>query len=91
MPSLIGKRKVRFSIEDIEIFNRSWPASPLFLNGPRAYWFEFDQNGDLIDTDTPEWADGPASLTLSEMAKDYLTDNPYELPADDKLQHLSLK
>jgi len=70
MPTLVGPRKVRYSREEIAAFNRTWPCSE--LRDTRAYWFEFDSTGDLVDTDVPEQDDGGAALALSQDAKTWL-------------------
>jgi hypothetical protein len=67
---IISGRKVRVSPEGVASFNRAWPCST--LRASRAYWFEFDSRGDLIDTDCPESDDGPAALALAEDCKAYL-------------------
>lgn len=58
--------KVRVSREGVRSFNRGWPCSTL---RDRSYWFEFDSNGHLVDTDMPHTDDGPAASALSEDAK----------------------
>jgi len=65
-------RKVIVSRESVRAFNRQWPCSTL---RDRSYWFEFDETGDLIDTDCPEHDDGPAALALSEDCKAFLFDD----------------
>lgn len=60
---IVGRRKVRVSREGIAVFNARWPGST--LRDSRAYWFEFDESGDLIDTDVPEQDDGPAAVALA--------------------------
>lgn len=70
MPTLVGPRKVRYSREEITKFNASYPCST--LRDSRAYWFEFDESGDLVDTDCPEQDDGPAALALSNDASTWL-------------------
>jgi hypothetical protein len=82
LPHTIQKNKIRFTQEEVEDFNKSWPASNL---QPRSYWFEFDKIGNLIDTDVPEQDDGQAALGLSEEARAYLDDNPNETPHDPVL------
>ena len=62
--SEVGPRKVRISRTGVGAFNLTWPCSE--LRDERAYWFEFDANGDLIDTDTPEQDDGLAAAALSQ-------------------------
>ena len=69
----IQGRKVIVSREGVWSFNRGWPCSE--LSGDRAYWFEFDEDGDLIDTDVPEHSDGRAALVMSEDCKAYLFEN----------------
>jgi hypothetical protein len=65
-------RKVIVSRESVAAFNRTWPCSS--LRASRAYWFEFDASGDLIDTDVPEQDDGPAASALADDCKAYLFD-----------------
>lgn len=62
--SLVGDRKVRISKEAVAVFNERWPGSS--LRSSRAYWFEFDEDRDLIDSDVPEQDDGPAASALAE-------------------------
>jgi len=62
-------RKVICSRADVADFNSRWPCSTL---RNRAYWFEFDLNGDLVDTDVPEHDDGPAAVALSQDAWAFL-------------------
>jgi hypothetical protein len=64
-----NNRKVICSRDDVADFNRGWPGSTL---RDRAYWFEFDTTGDLIDTDCPEHDDGPAASALAEDAREFL-------------------
>lgn len=68
--SLVGPRKVRFAKEAIRLFNLQWPCSE--LSADRAYWFEFDESGDLVDCDVPEHSDGAAALALSQDALAWL-------------------
>lgn len=70
MPTLIHSRKVRFSKEEVDIFRASWPCCKL---RSRSYWFEFAENGDLIDTDVPEHDDGPEALALGQDAQDFMS------------------
>jgi hypothetical protein len=72
MPELVGNRKVRFSAVEVAVFNASWPCSELRF---RSYWFEFDEGGDLIDTDVPQQDDGRAAEALSQDAWKWLQDN----------------
>lgn len=58
--------------EGIALFNSRWPCST--LRSSRAYWFEFDASGDLVDTDLPESDDGPAGTALADDCKAWLFD-----------------
>lgn len=73
MIEIISQNKVRISREGVAAFNSRWPGST--LRDSRAYWFEFDNNGDLIDSDVPEQDDGPAALALSQDAQAFLFDD----------------
>ena len=64
-----NNRKVIVSREEVARFILSFPCSGL---RPRSYWFEFDENGDLIDTDVPEHDDGPGASALADDAKQFL-------------------
>ena len=66
-------QKVIVSQNEVRLFNASWPCSE--LRSCRAYWFEFDHNGDLIDTDCPEQDDGPAATAMADDCKKYLFDD----------------
>ena len=70
--SLIAPRKVRVSHLGVRLFNAQWPCSR--LDPQRAYWFEFDADGDLVDTDVPEHSDGPEATALCDDAKAWLDD-----------------
>lgn len=72
MPKIQG-RKVIVSRSEVASFNRAWPCST--LRDSRSYWFEFDADGDLIDTDCPESDDGSAALAMSEDCKAFLFDD----------------
>lgn len=53
MPTQWNKsNKVIVSRQEIANFNRSRPQS--LFRDTRTYWFEFDSEGELIDTDCPE-------------------------------------
>lgn len=65
-----NNRKVIVPREDVASFNRQWPCST--LRDSRHYWFEFDSDGDLIDTDVPEHDDGPAAAAMADDAREYL-------------------
>jgi hypothetical protein len=71
--TLVGIRKVRVSAAGVASFNRSWPCSE--LRASRAYWFEFDVSGDLIDSDIPYSDDGPAALAMSRDCQEWLFEN----------------
>lgn len=62
-------RKVIVSVEEVREFMRRFPCSGL---RERSYWFEFAENGDLIDTDVPEHDDGPGALALALDAAEFL-------------------
>lgn len=70
---IISAHKVYVSRRDVESFNRGWPCST--LRASRAYWFEFDESGDLVDTDCPEQDDGPAASAMADDCKAYLFDD----------------
>ncbi len=70
MLKIISPRKVRVSKDGIAAFNRQWPCSE--LRSTRAYWFEFADNGDLVDTDCPEQDDGSAAVAMAEDCRDFL-------------------
>lgn len=70
MINVIGKNKVQVSKIGIALFNAQWPCSE--LRSVRSYWFEFDDQGDLIDTDTPQQDDGSAASALADDCKNYL-------------------
>lgn len=61
--SLVGPRKVRVSKDGVASFNRGWPCSE--LRATRAYWFEFDADGDLVDTDLPHTDGGSAATAMA--------------------------
>ena len=63
-------RKVRVSAAGVASFNRAWPGST--LRASRSYWFEFDQDGNLVDTDCPESDDGPAAVAMSQDCQQWL-------------------
>lgn len=67
---MVGTRKVRATRLAVTLFNNQWPCSP--LRESRAYWWGFDEDGNLIDTDTPAHEDGPAALALSEDAQTWM-------------------
>lgn len=60
---LVKGRKVIVSKAEVAEFNRHWPCST--LRSERAYWFEFDFSGALVDTDVPEQDDGPAATAMA--------------------------
>ena len=68
----ILNRKVIVLRTAIALFNAQWPCSE--LRDSRAYWFEFDSDGDLIDTDCPESDDGLAASALADDCKAFLFD-----------------
>jgi len=70
--NIIG-RKVIVSREEVASFNRGWPCST--LRDSRAYWFEFDQDFDLVDTDCPEHDDGPAASAMADDCREFLREH----------------
>ena len=70
-------RKVIVPREAIAKFNAQWPCSE--LRSTRAYWFEYDSKGDLIDHDVPEQDDGAAAYALVGDCKAFLETG--ELPS----------
>jgi hypothetical protein len=69
MPEIISESKffvkVRFSREEVNAFRAKWPCCSL---RNRSYWFEFDHDGDLADTDVPNEDDGDCASALSDDA-----------------------
>jgi hypothetical protein len=70
--SLIGPRKVRVSARGVALFNAQWPCSNLRTD--RAYWFEFSDDGELVDSDVPNEDDGDACVAMSEDCARWFTD-----------------
>lgn len=66
----ISPNKIRVSREGVASFNRGWPCSE--LRSERAYWFEFDSSGDLVDSDVPQSDDGAAAVAMADDCKTYL-------------------
>jgi hypothetical protein len=66
-------RSINFDKAAIAHFNAQWPASQ--LDTSRSYWFEFDENRNLIDTDCE--IDGPETLALAADAETYIFDYRY--------------
>lgn len=73
----VSPGKVRVTPLGVRLFNATWRASK--LDDRRAYWFEFDGLGDLVDTNVPEHSDGPEASALADDCKAWLFDN--ETPA----------
>ena len=70
--SEVSPRKVRVDQVGVALFNARWPCSE--LRSSRAYWFEFDASGDLIDCDVPEHDDGGAALAMAADCLAWLDD-----------------
>jgi hypothetical protein len=68
--SKIGARTVQVSRAGVAQFNRTWPCSE--LRSTRSYWFTFEANGDLVDTDLPEQDDGSAALAMTQDCQAWL-------------------
>lgn len=64
-------RKVIVSREEVDSFRQSWPCNNL---RSRSYWFEFDNDGSLIDSDVPYEDDGDAADALAQDALNFLND-----------------
>ncbi len=62
--------KVFVSKSEVASFNRTFPES--LLRDTRSYWFEFDSQRQLVDTDVPQQDDCPAAGVLSEICREYL-------------------
>ena len=60
-----NQNKVIVPKDEVTQFKASYPCSVL---RDRSYWFEFDSNGDLVDTDVPEQDDGDGAAALSNDA-----------------------
>lgn len=75
MPQIFSgnTRKVIVSRDEVRLFNSRWPCSE--LRTTRHYWFEFDADGDLIDTDVPESDDGSAASAMADDCKRWLFDD----------------
>jgi hypothetical protein len=71
------RNKVFVSRDEVARFNASWPCSE--LRSTRSYWFEFADNGDLVDTDCPEQDDGRAASAMADDCRQFLFDG--ESPA----------
>lgn len=80
--TLVGPRKVRVSSEGVADFNRRWPCSE--LRASRAYWFEYDADGDLIDVDVPQQDDGGAATAMAADCKAWLFDGDAPAWAPDQ-------
>jgi hypothetical protein len=75
-------RKVICSSADVRRFNAAWPCSE--LRATRSYWFEFDSQFDLVDTDCPESDDGTAAAAMADDCRAYLESD--ELPGWAELE-----
>lgn len=78
----VGHLKVRVTRAGVALFNARFPCST--LRDTRAYWFQFAEDGDLIDTDVPEQDDGEAAEALAEDAKNWILydETPEWYPGD---------
>lgn len=66
----INRRKVIVTRADVAAFNAQWPCSR--LRASRHYWFEFDSDGGLSDTDCPEQDDGPEAGAVASACLEFL-------------------
>lgn len=62
-------RKVICNHVTVALFRAQWPCAEL---RDRAYWFEFDARGDLVDCDVPESDDGSAAKALADDCRQFL-------------------
>ena len=65
----ISRGKVLISRDGVALFNKQWPGSKL---RNRAYWFDFDNDGNLVDCDVPEQDDGLEAASLAQDALNWL-------------------
>jgi hypothetical protein len=70
MHILENTRKVMVTRNDIAAFNRQWPCSE--LRSTRSYWFDFDELGDLVDTDCPEQDAGSAAGAVADACRAFI-------------------
>lgn len=63
-------RKIIVSKKEVLTFMRMFPCSG--LSGNRSYWFEFDKDGNLVDTDVPEHDDGDGARVLADDCHSFL-------------------
>lgn len=77
MPELFSgnRRRVIVSRAEVALFNARWPCSEMRTS--RHYWFEFDANGDLVDSDVPDHDDGPAASAMADDCRAYLMDDEW--------------
>lgn len=68
----IIKRKVIVERYEVALFREGFPSSGL---QNRSYWFEFDDEGNLVDSDVPEQDDGDGATTLSHHAQRFLEEH----------------
>jgi hypothetical protein len=64
------ERQVRVTRNEVGNFNARWPCSE--LRATRSYWFQFGNNGDLIDTDVPEQDNGSAASAMVADCKEFI-------------------
>jgi hypothetical protein len=76
--------KLGFTPAEVAMFHAVWPCHGMQTD--RAYWFEFDGDGNLTDTDVPEHSDGSAASALSQDAWSALQGEPVEW-----LKHFSIE
>ena len=90
---LIYGNKVVVSCDGVRLFNNRWPASK--LRSTRSYWFEFDREGDLVDTDIPESDDGDEALAMAEDCRSFYLNETLpewlqQQPTVSRWEHLSM-
>jgi hypothetical protein len=65
--------KAIVSRKEVAAFNTKWPCST--LRDTRSYWFEFDHEGNLVDTDCPEQDAGPAVSAMVADCWEYIAND----------------
>jgi len=61
-----NQNKVIVPKDEVNQFRAVFPCSGL---RDRSYWFEFDSQGGLVDTDVPEQDDGEGAAVLCDDAR----------------------
>lgn len=69
----LSSRKVEVSPEGVAKFKSKWAGSK--LDSENDYWFEFDSDGNLIDTSVPARQDDYGVSILANDCRDWLFDD----------------